>query len=187
MGNNVWINFIENIIGHIAWPVFILITLLIFRKPITVLISRIESASFGSLNIGFAERVSVLNEKLITVSEQQNISTNIEQCDIETVKIADSSSVAAIIYAYSKLETFMREKIKTILPSVKIYAANNMPKLLLDQKLINKEVYNIIVEMRKIRNETGRELLDMDKNSVIAYSNNIQVLINIINQERKIA
>ena len=177
-----WIYFAENIIGSIAWPLCIIITANIFKEPLSHIFERLKGVSVGSFNITLDD-INELNEKIVKNSKYNSVSmTSTGQLYNQTVEIAKTSPAAAVLYAYSELEKVIKEKIRLIDPTAKTYLVNNLPRILLKNKKIEQETFDLINEMRQIRNAAGHEDLVINENTAIEYGKNAELLINILKE-----
>jgi hypothetical protein len=179
-----WLNFAENVIGHIAWPLCVFVIIFLLKKPIIDILDRIKSLNAGSVSAEFYEnRINDLSDLVAGLSKPQAASETVIQPNNDTIKIAEASSAAAILYAYSRLEKAMKEILSHVGLLENYCFTNDIPKLLLKHKKINSKTFNVIDEMRKIRNNAGRELLELEIKTIIEYDKNIEQMINIIKSE----
>lgn len=175
-----WLNFSVSILGIITWPLCILIISIIYRESISQILSRIKSANIGGVSVNLAE-INAINDRITKSPKLYTVSVTSGQIYSDTVKIAMISPAAAVLYAYSQLEKIIKEKLKSIDPSVNTYLVNNMPRLLFKNNEIDQETFNALNDMRKIRNAAGHEGLDIETKAAEEYGKNVELLINIIN------
>ena len=169
-----------NLVDKIIWPIFAIVMACFFKAPICQLLSRIKSASVGGVSVKFAD-INAINECIEKSSKLKTEYTTTGELYAETVKIANSSSAAAILYAYSRLEQSIKEKVKRVAPSANTYLINNLPQVLLKHKIIDQDAFYAMDEMRKIRNVAGHEGLEIETRTAVEYGKNAELLINIIN------
>ena len=176
------LNFAGTVLSSLFWPLCIFLIALMFRENIRSILGRITSADFNGFSVTISEQRD-LREKIVQGANIQNIgiSSGKESALIE--EIAETSSSAAIIYAYSQLENAMKKKLLKTDPSANNYPVNEYPRILLKHKVVNKEVFEALDEIRKIRNSVVRYNLQVDSEAAKVYGKNAELLINIIGGE----
>ena len=53
-----WLTFMSTLVGHLAWPVLILILALVFRRHVVALIPLLRELEYGKLKVTFARELT---------------------------------------------------------------------------------------------------------------------------------
>jgi len=162
-------------VNSLAWPVIILIAIIIFRAPIANLISNIEWIRHKDTLIGFRKRtvelVEMTNQAIPHIRAVPSSKAEVEAfsgiiegiCDAEVDRInklfdklyftANISPKAAIIMGWTEIEFILRDlaqrKNIELSPQISII---QLIKRLLDLEFITKDIYTILRESRALRN-----------------------------------
>lgn len=150
------LEFISKIIEAVAWPLSIVILALLLRNPIKSLIPLLSKVKYGDVELEFGKGITKLSEKV-----------NLELFDIKskdetkalrdrTMSIIKISPKAAVIEVWRAVETVIVEistKNKLDLDRELLKKPIKLAERLLKEKLIDETQYNIIQDMRILRNK----------------------------------
>jgi len=174
-----WKQFIAQIISSTAWPILIIIILLIFKTELVQIIKRLVHVKYKDLELEF-DKVKQQAEKLHkSVPEelpapQSSAFTSLEDQIFDAVERAPS---AAILLAWSGLETAMasavaRLKISPESPSYRSPMHNI--EMLSKHGGLPKSHANLLQEMRTLRNKVAHEkdaMLSITQDQALNYAN----------------
>ena len=154
--NNV--EFISKLIDSLAWPFTVLLGLFFLRKPIRIIISSLKMFKYGEIEIKFSEGIRQLEKKVNSKIPSGENTQKISLLRDKVFEIIKISPKYAIIEVWNEIEVeIMRiltaKKIK-IDPSIKKKPIKLAEKLF-KENIIDKTQRDIIVEMRKLRNEAA--------------------------------
>jgi len=93
------LTFIAEIIKAVAWPVAVVLIMLVFRQQLSALLSRIRKGKFGSAEFEFEQEVETLSEQ---VAPPQLSSPNV---DTSTVSLVAANPRGAIFAAWNGIES----------------------------------------------------------------------------------
>lgn len=163
-----WLDFLSSIIASLAWPIVILITVFMLKKPLIERLAVLKSLKMKGIELDFSESLEELEEKYV---EKYNDKDDvIEAWDLAIdKKIEELTKIdpgTGIIYAWTELETTLRNK--TSLGSVnhnRPTSAINLMKEAINNRMIDEKNYNLFMELRVLRNQ-----ITHDKNSTVSLS-----------------
>ncbi len=150
------LEFFSSIIQSLAWPISIILIIIILRKPISELVKGINKVKYQDLEIDFGKKLDNIDVKIsknnkIKITKKYSKSEEVEE--IETIALISPKS--AIIMAWTLVEKEIQEAINRLAISPDYPPYNSSLKnieLLKDNNLIDNETINAIEEMRKLRN-----------------------------------
>jgi len=93
------LTFFAEIIKATAWPVAVVVIVLVFRKQLSVLLSRIRKGKFGSAELEFEQKVETLYEQ---VDPPQLPSPNV---DTSSVSLVTANPRGAVLDAWNGIES----------------------------------------------------------------------------------
>jgi hypothetical protein len=175
-----WLAFIGGLAGSIAWPLCVLIIALLFRQSLTTLLSGLRQLRLGGVELQ-VERLDAINDTIAETAGIKALQVSPPALDADMEKMAKIKPAAAILYAWTKIEQAVTEKMRLIDPSANLYLVNNLPRLLFKYQKINQETFEALNEMRKIRNDVGHYNTEADEKTAAAYCKNAVLLIAVIN------
>ena len=146
-----WKSFIAEVIGHMAWPVAFIVTITILKEPIVKLLSLVSRLKYKDLDIEFSKAVKELRK------EAEKLTPDIESKDKDSksiVQLAELAPRAAVIEAWRRLEAEAIEALERAdakTPGIKL-RSGTVWRALLNEKLIDQNRYNMIMELSSLRN-----------------------------------
>jgi hypothetical protein len=149
------LEFISSIIKSIAWPVVVLIIVILLRRAITGRLSGLTKITYNNLEMDFEQKIEELESK-IEESEISDVETVEVDNQLQKIKtVAEVSPNAAVTMAWSQVEqelksTIMRLSISPDYPPYNSFRKNLI--LLKEHELINHSTENTILELMKLRN-----------------------------------
>lgn len=159
------LSFISGMIESLAWPVSIIIIIMILKKPIDQLMLGIHRLKYQDLEIDFNKRLDEIDSKIETENNKEPKKelkqNNNELEQIET--IAEISPNSAILLAWSIVE----KELQSIVMRLEIssdYPRNSPMKninTLREMKLIDNQTVDGLNELRRIRNNAAHAQLNM--------------------------
>src|SRR5262245_58213259 len=104
--------FISSVIGSLAWPTFVGILLILNRRHLTALASRLTKISLPGLDVSFAEGLEEAREKseqILVESKQTDTDRDDSTRSAEEFTLAQSFPEAAVLEAFKQLEEILLE------------------------------------------------------------------------------
>jgi hypothetical protein len=146
-----YLTILANVIGSIAWPVAIVVVVLVFRKQLVRLVGRVKAVS-GPAGIGatFADELEKTREAAeasLTVESAATPPALVE--DDPFLSLAKSYPEAAVMNAYKELDGFfdsIESKIGKRVPGM-IFM-----RVLRKKNLIDSDIYRLYDRIRTTRN-----------------------------------
>lgn len=159
-----WLQFFAAVIGHLAWPVVILILLVMVRKQIHSLAERLLELSFGGATVKFdkllskgAELVEESPVQLPVPAEdvQTELALPEPHRDIKPHNVSDG--LLSIFHAYRVTELLIEECAEKL--GVKTREPNTVLRMLLKRDLIVPELIELYSTLRQARNAAAHGAL----------------------------
>jgi hypothetical protein len=149
-----WLTFLAEVIKALAWPVTVVILLLLLRKPISDLIPLLQHLKYKDLELDFGKKVQELiadmkkelpgNGKLPDTTLKQRLS-----------QLSQSSPRAAILEAWLELEEVALEALKRKQFAITSQDARSPLQLghaLLEAGILDQGKHEIYNRLRNLRN-----------------------------------
>lgn len=166
-----WLQFASSIVSSLAWPLTILVIVLLFRGKIAELLEKLEEASWGDGSVKFrlnkAERKveAAVGAAAIKLGRQIPMAFGNgpkDQVDERFQQLLEIEPSAAIMHKWNEIENTLRElALKHGVSSAdRIKSANFVAQQLNQLKVLPKEVLSWLFDMRQIRNAAahGKEV-----------------------------
>ncbi|SCX31874.1 hypothetical protein [Agrobacterium rosae] len=105
---------IAAIFGSIAWPVAIIVVVIVMRREITHLLSRLEHVNFAGNGMSFNKAalkadIQDAAENLAESAETEATSTRRPALDLTMTALIDTDPVQAVVFSWRRLEQAMIE------------------------------------------------------------------------------
>lgn len=146
------LQFIASLVGSLAWPVVVLVVLVIFRKQVRQLASRpMRRLRAGPLEVEFDRLLSEVEVSVTTPSDAvQSASSE----DVALARLATTSPAAAVMDAHSLVEKELRDIVRTAVPEAGVsrMAIGQLLRLAVDRKAITPETAKAVEGVTVMRN-----------------------------------
>ncbi|NVK09479.1 MAG: DUF4145 domain-containing protein [Tenacibaculum sp.] len=141
-----YLKLLVEIIGHIIWPICLLVIFLIFKKDIKSLIKRLKSAEIKDFKIELENKIEDIKKVAINNGVTMAYSRETLENEFNPTKQLPKSYV--IIETWKEIELLIRklddrEKMGSFSDSLNYLSKNN---------LIQKYLANMILDLRELRN-----------------------------------
>lgn len=152
-----WLDFIASIVSSVAWPIAAVVIALAFRKQISGLLNKIRRLSWGDTSVELAEKL----DKVETVSQSIPILDHNPDPALPTdrfQRLLEISPAAAILDSWTNVEGLLRDignrrGYDSKLSSLPSEVAHRLQK----ENLISDSVYEMVRDLRGIRNEAAHK------------------------------
>ncbi len=181
------LEFIAKIIESIAWPISIILLMLILKNPIRKLIPLLSKLKYKDIEMQFGRDISRLSEKVnYELSEVPNRPETDDLRD-RVLKLIQVSPKSAIIEVWRSMESCIIEKStknNLDLDRNLLRKPIKLAETLLRKYLINESQFVIIEDMRKLRNEVVHyDKKEITAENAIEYLESGIKLISSMNNE----
>lgn len=158
---------IIELIQVIKWPVVIIILGLIFRNPLSELITKIRNFEYRKNSGGHEIKASFVSAGLVQTKQNLKIINNNGKSNQETLPDPKSS----IIESYRELEFFATEKLKELNISLSETRFKGGPlNYLIYKGAFSPEIENAIKDIQFIRNQVAHSHSgNIDKEGAVDY------------------
>lgn len=182
-----WLEFFSSIVNSLAWPLFALIIILILKNPLIERITELKSFKAKGVEIDFHQKLKNLIETQVEEDSQINEVDKVwsPEIDKKIERLAKIDPSASIIYAWTELETTLRNfEILMDGKNYKHVSVNELMKRAINQGILQDNNYKVFKELNILRNEVvhGRRLSDnLSYNDAMNYVEVVKQVIHELN------
>lgn len=184
------LQFISDLVGSLAWPVVVIILVVLLRKEINELLATLTRLKIKDVEMDF-QRLTKSAGKLPPSLPSPDLTATdraiYESLEDQILKVSESAPSAAILLAWASVEIAMSSAVArmAISPEPPEYrsAVHNLEQL---QRFagLPQEVVNTISEMRTLRNKVAHDerlCLRISQDSALSYTQTAIRIINYLN------
>lgn len=191
------LEFIASVIGSLAWPLVVAISLILFRSQIRLLIERIKRVSVGDNSIDISQKLEEAEQKVVSVvahepvvpepvgeepHEEKLPQFGIIESDLANILV--SSPAEAILAEWNLLEARVVERAASL---AEAYDGGNTQRSTFKQatrrlfsaKEISFETYSLLGSMKTIA-DSVRIVPSISKAEAFRYSSLIRQLLRLL-------
>lgn len=151
-----WLTFIAQLINALAWPITVLIIILILRRPLSELFPLVRSLRFQGIELDFGRQVQALaNEAHSELTRLRGILDSGEAERAQWVEMAQVSPRAAVLESWIQLEKAAIEACRRHdlnLKSVELHSPIVLGKALEEAGILEGNTPMIYHQLRNLRN-----------------------------------
>lgn len=169
-----WLTFFSTIIGSIIWPVVIIISVIILKKPISDLIPLLKKLKYKDFEAEFSKDVAELRHIVKREIPQPLPAGSTGQTVEKLTQLADLSPRSVVLESWrdvesSALDATQRKELKiTTTPHPSPVAIG---RALADAEIIDENTLEIFNMLRSMRNKAVHaDDLSMDKDDALEYA-----------------
>lgn len=151
-------------VDAVAWPIAVLLIALLFRSELRSLLGRMTTLKYKELQAEFEKKLDSAEKEAKAISTNkaidQKIYTNvmdyIEDTKSRLIRIAEVSTRAAIIEAWTELETAIHYTAKEKgMDEGKRVSMNQLIERLVEKGMISKKLLTLYNDLRALRNQVA--------------------------------
>jgi hypothetical protein len=179
------LEFISSILSALAWPVAIVIIVIVLRRPLRHLLSRLETLRGPGVEATFQRQLEEAREEAVAAAaslpvgqrRDANQQERLEYSDL--LQLADLSPRAAILDAWLRLEFALTEAAKRAdVPLTERRGILGLIEELEKRGIIAPELRSPLRRLRNLRNVAVHAIdFDVPKDSVIDYIDTANFII----------
>ncbi|MCY4578277.1 MAG: DUF4145 domain-containing protein [Chloroflexi bacterium] len=139
--------FAATIVDALVWPLTIIFVVLLLKKPISGLISRIRSISHNGTRLD-----------LDPLEQLQEHPVEPVQIDERAEDAIRNDPRAAVIEAWLRFELVARETLAELGIRAELGSMRRLMRALNEEQLLQGNLYELIMELRKVRNQAAHDL-----------------------------
>lgn len=180
-----WLSFIANMVGSLAWPTFLLIAILLLRKPIGHLLSFLQRLKYKEFEMEFGQRVGEVKEEVA-----RELPTQGEEAlplpEIETfVRLGDLSPRSIIMQTWIAVEQ-AGLKAANRLGGVQFHGPGQTfqaIRFLESSEKLDRNVVSLLRDLRGLRNEAAHAPeFALSKNAALEYASSALAVARYLRQ-----
>lgn len=151
--------FLSSVIGSTAWPVALLILVLLFRKQIATILDNIKSVKWGDVEAVLERDIQEATTTALAIEPAPaDIADENKGRFLALIEMARSSPTGAIVEAWKDIEEAGRDLAESsgiAMSPVPLRPYFNLQEFLADNKLIPRAEVETFRELRMIRNRAA--------------------------------
>jgi hypothetical protein len=164
-----WMQFIASMVGSLAWPIAIIVILVVFHRPLVRVIESLRRLSYKGIDIDFGQELAKVAatpaaEALLKapvepakVDDHTEAASGTLDSDInpEIATLVAISPAAAVVQAWQQIEHSLRDAMKRLGFDKRLQDGNYLRQtvLLRDGGYIDDETSRLLNSLRKLRNQ----------------------------------
>ncbi|PKJ57768.1 hypothetical protein EH11_01743 [Bacillus subtilis] len=175
-----WLEFWASIVKTIAWPIIVLVAILIFRKPIETLIAqlKLKRLKYKDFDAAFEDDLKNAESKVNTSDIAKDTESSGNNHDIEErffTQITEEAPYLGVFMSWHELEIELVKAMRRLGNPVQERPMNflNRSKLhfdyLLENGYITQNYFDLFLDLRRMRNKAVHH-----PESVITYEDSIR-------------
>lgn len=157
-----WKQFFAAVVGSIAWPAAIIITVLMLKAPLAKLLPKIRSFKYGDLHIDLEQQLAEVKAE-VTASEPEPLLADQPLPPPSALELAAISPRSAVLMAWIEVEKKIREMASQYGLTTKITPNGQIRPLMLtdsmrqlfEKGIVNELTFNTYRKLNRIRNEAA--------------------------------
>ncbi len=168
------LTFISELIKSAAWPVTVIVLVVLLRKPIVELTPLLRKLKYKELELEFAQEVSELKAEVEAIAKEKGeVAPSIASTPSNLLNIVTFSTRAAIMEAWLEVESASVTVASSFWGRSPDEAFKNMPRLgeyLLQCKVIDEKQLSVFNKLRQLRNKAAHaQELDLSESDARSY------------------
>ena len=153
------ISFIAEAIKALAWPITIIVIVLMLKRPILELLPSLRHLKYKELELKFSDEIRELETKISdTVGEEELSGSVLSEKMLNLFNLVSYSPRAAIMEAWIEVESVAASVASSFWGGSSTEVFKNMPKLgeyLLQCKVIDEGQLEVFNKLRQLRNQAA--------------------------------
>ena len=172
------LEFISSLLKSLAWPLFFILLILIFREQFKQIFNAVISIKIGGVEVQLADRLKAVRKDSEIFSFQP---------DMRLERIAEISPILAIKDAWDKFELIVQEKIRELnIERAGRMQMNELFGLLKMNRLISDDEMGMLINLRSIRNAlVHKPSYNVSREEAVNYAKLIHSIANKIEDFKK--
>jgi uncharacterized protein YutE (UPF0331/DUF86 family) len=145
-----WLHFFSSIVGSLAWPLAVIVCVVLLRRELAELLRRLRSLKYGGAEFEFGERLQELEEDISHIPEPApETARNIES---RFAEIDQYSNNSAVFVSWLEVESVILNLARDADVLRQNMPASVAAQRLLDLAIIDEATYRTIRELIELRN-----------------------------------
>ncbi|MDO0946112.1 hypothetical protein [Chromohalobacter israelensis] len=168
------LTFLSEIVRSVAWPVTVVVLVVVLRRPLVELIPLLRRLKYKELELDFSQQVSELKAEAESISQEHpEEKGRISPISNRILSLVSFSTRASIMEAWLEVESAAIAVASSFWNQPPNDVMRNYPKLgeyLLQCKVINEKQLGIFNTLRKLRNKAVHaEDLELNEKDTSSY------------------
>lgn len=171
-----WLDFFSALIGHLAWPITVVLIIFLLRKPIIELIPALQKLRFKEFELEFREKIQQAKPKLVKNKDEATL----KRKEVNLLKERDYyfnlvgvSPRQAIIESWMEVEAAATEAYtKLVSPGMKVFMnPRDIFQYLRVNDYLENDEFEISDNLRILGNKSAhmKDIQEMDESLVFEY------------------
>jgi len=185
-----WLEFIAKMTSSIAWPIALIAIVVIFKKPISFVISSVGKIKYKDLELDFAslkelaEGISPQEPPTLPRSPEQRFFTSLEE---QIADIVSKSPAGAVLLSWTAVETAISTTVARLAISADEPSSRSLQNNLMCLRRntdLSPEVFKTIDRLRTLRNQIAHDYnsaQSISENDAVSYGQSAVLVIEALN------
>jgi hypothetical protein len=180
-----WFEFIASLVNSLAWPMAVVILVLILRKPLAGLIPLLQRLKYKDLELEFGRRVEEVSEKLVAAIPRPTLKYVPSPSESRAIQLAEVSPRAAVMEAWREVERAVigaakRNDLSTGKEQGRVTSLRAI-RSLEQAEMVERDKARLLNDVRVLRNQAAHAPeFALSKDSAIEYVNAAQQLTSYL-------
>jgi hypothetical protein len=151
-----WMELTASLVRSMAWPVAVVVAVVILRKQLAAILDRVGSAKVGPVEVIFDRELNEVRQGLEQANEQTpDVATGTRasgtlMADLD--KLADASPPATVLEAFAQIEQELRQALLGYGEHADRLGGERLARRAHEVGIINQETYRAIQGLSVLRN-----------------------------------
>lgn len=149
-----WMQFTLELVDKLVWPLFLLVSLIILQKPISLLIPAAKRLKYKEFELEFGEELDSIRNNLPEVPHEASLT----ESEAELLALARTMPNAAVLDSWEMVDHSASRLIRLCIPNVDLDVEQrykNIENLLGQHQLIAVEMTKLFGDLRQLRNKVA--------------------------------
>jgi len=181
-----WLQFIDSIVGHLAWPVVVGGLLFFLRRELTGLAVRLKELTLpGGMKATFEKELEVgraIVEQMPTQAALPQVAPPALEEENTLYRLANEAPEGAIVLAYIELEKALRDIAITLGMGEKVTNQRSVMEELAKRGALSREASRLFDSLRRARNSAahgvGQE--QVTRQDALEYIRQVYLLVGLL-------
>ena len=179
-----WLQFIAAVVGHLAWPVVLLVLLFLLRTQIASLAFQLEELTLpGGAKAKFDKQLDQARQESEKVQiERSDAIPDQSQSRDRDAELAEKFPEAAVVEAFRKLELKL-QVIKLHMPMLPLRTTMvALVQTMLDIQLIDAHEYELYINLREARNAAVHARVRLTPGEAFEYQQRAAIMSGVLDR-----
>jgi hypothetical protein len=151
------LTFIAEIIKAVAWPLAVVLIILLLRKPIASLIPLLQRLKYKDLELEFGRRVEEIKAEAASELPLPSVAAPPPGVSEDIARLSEISPRAAVLEAWRRVEDLIVKLAREHLPEEQVnkFLPHQALRFLERKQIIDPALGSVLTDLKSLRNEAA--------------------------------